>query len=70
MQCRPAQEHHRVSAKHGLGFSEFDPKSPNLNLMVGTAKELDTPIGQMAGQIAGCGGVYSMAYGEHDCRPG
>ena len=40
-------------AKRGLDFPQFDAEPADLHLVIGPAEELDVPIGQIAGQIAG-----------------
>src|SRR5262249_27497211 len=43
----------RVLAEYSLDLPEFDAEAPDLHLIVGTAEELDTAVGQIAGQISG-----------------
>ena len=60
--------HGRMLAERGLDFSEFDAEAADLHLVVGTAEELDVPVGQIAGQIAGfvqpCSGLGAEGVGN------
>ena len=44
--------HGRVLAEHSFDFSQFDAKPAEFHLVIGTAEELDHPIGPKAGEIA------------------
>src|SRR5262249_37500396 len=43
----------RVPAQHGLDLARLDAEASNLYLIVGTAEQLDRPIGQEATEVAG-----------------
>jgi hypothetical protein len=43
--------HQWVGAEHTLDFAGLDPKTPNLNLIIASAKKLEIAVGQEPGHI-------------------